>query len=396
MTETIGARKSEWNPVGQAASQDPMAEQARLRESCPVAWSDSLGEGFWAITRYDDIARAAANPAVFSNTGNARFGEKPSPPIEVDRPQHTIYRRMLQPYFRPEPVAILEVQTSKIAHDLLGAVVAQGNADLSPTFTYPFPARVLCALLKLPFDDADTLKRWADEVFQYMEERDNRPDLVAAAERRLSDYASKLIEERQAMNLDPADDLVTGLIENEFEGKKLTNDEIMGILRLLLSAGHNSTTSSLGIVFLHIARDMEMQKKLRGDRTLIPKAIEEFLRHESPVMATKRLALQDVEFGGRHIKAGEQVFLVWSSANRDESNYEDADQVDISRDNRGNMVFGRGAHRCLGSPVALMELRVAVNTLFDLTEWFELDGQVERSNWERFGVTSLPLKFTTS
>jgi cytochrome P450 len=389
-------RTSDWSPVGEAAVLDPMAEQARLREECPVAWSDSLGEGFWAITRYADVAKAAANPTVFSNTGNPRFGDRPSPPIEVDRPRHTIYRRLLQPYFRPERVQELEIEATRIAYDLLRPLVAARQVDLAPLFTYPFPSRVLCALLKLPFEDAEHIKQWADEVYLYMEERENRPDLMRAAEQRIDEYAHAIVAKRRTMDLDPATDLLTGLIETEVEGRRMTDEEIMGMIRLLLSAGHNSTTSSLGIVFLRLAERIDLQRELRNDRTLIPGAIEEFLRHESPVMTTKRLALEDIEFGGRQIRAGDQVFLLWSSANRDEEHYGDADQIDIRRENRDHMVFGRGAHRCLGSPIALMELRVAVEAVFDLTTSFELAGDVQRANWERFGVTSLPIAFTPS
>jgi cytochrome P450 len=351
-----------------------------------------LGEGFWSLTRYEDVAAAAARPQIFSNTGRPRFGDKSAPPIEVDRPEHTVFRRMLQPYFRPDKVSNLESAAKRLANELAGPLVKAGRADLSKSFTYPYPARVLCEFLGLPPDDADALKGWADEIFDAMPERENDPARVDRAEASLTKYARDLVADRRARGLDADQDLITGLVTHNFEGHMLDPEEVLSIVRLLLSAGHNSTTSSLGIVLLHIAREPAIQTRLRADQSLIPKAIEEFLRHESPVMATKRTALSDVEIGGRQIHAGEQVFLVWSSANRDVEHYPNPEEVILEREARDHLVFGRGVHRCLGSPIALMELRVAVETFFELTTWFELDGPVERASWERYGVTRLPMR----
>ncbi len=384
-------RANDWDPVGPAASADPMAVQAELRERCPVAWTSSIGGGFWALTRWDDVASAARDTSTFSNAGNPRFGGTLSPPIEVDRPEHTVWRRLIAPYFSRQRVADLEPVARRSVAELLEPLLSAGRGDVAEHVSYPLPARVLCGLLLIPDEDAAQIKKWSEQVFQAMEERDNDPSALADAEAKLQKYGRDLIEPRRAMDLDPDRDLVTGLITNRVEGRNLTTDEVVAMIRLLLSAGHNSTTSSLGICFLRVAEDPELQNRLRATPELIPRAIDEFLRHESPVMATKRFAKQGVEIGGRSIRRGEEVFLVWGSANRDPRHYADAADCLIDRDASDHMAFGRGIHRCVGMPLAMMEIRVALEELLRSTRSIELDGEVIRTNWERFGVSSLPL-----
>jgi cytochrome P450 len=387
-------RRDDWDPTGPDASADPMAVQARLRNECPVAWTNRIGDGFWALTRWDDVALAARDTATFSNAGNPRFGERPSPPIEVDRPEHTIWRRLIAPYFSRDSIAALEPTARRNVVVLLEPLIAAGRADVAEQFTYPLPALVLCALLRLPTEDAAKIKTWSEQLFQAMEERDNDPVSLAAAESALQAYGHNLIARRREMGLDPDEDLVTGLITKKVEDRRLTTEEVVGMIRLLLSAGHNSTTSSLGISILRVASDAQLQQRLRSNPDAIPRAIDEFLRHESPVMATKRIAAQDVEIQGRSIRTGEEVFLVWGSANRDERHYDRPEECQIDRESSDHVAFGRGIHRCVGMGLALMEIRVALEELLNRTSWIELDGDVVRTNWERFGVSSLPLRLT--
>jgi cytochrome P450 len=387
-------RADDWDPVGSDASANPMAVQARVRDQCPVAWTNRIGDGFWALTRWDDIVHAARDTATFSNVGNPRFGERPSPPIEVDRPEHTLWRRLIAPYFSRDSVAALEPVVRRNVVELLQPLIRAGRADVAEHFTYPLPARVLCALLRLPTEDAAKLKQWSEQLFQAMEERDDDPLRLAAAEAALQAYGHDLIARRRELGLNPDEDLVTGLITKPVGDRRLTSEEVVGMIRLLLSAGHNSTSSSLGISILRVAGDAEIQRRLRSDPDAIPRAIDEFLRHESPVMATKRVATRDVEIHGRSIRAGEAVFLVWGSANRDERHYDRPEQCQIDRAPSDHLAFGRGIHRCVGMGLAVMEIRVTLEELLRRTSWIELDGDVVRTNWERFGVSSLPLRLS--
>ncbi|MGI5326945.1 cytochrome P450 [Actinomadura nitritigenes] len=360
-----------------------------------MAWTNRLGAGFWALTRYDDIARAVRDTATFSSgLGPPRLGPVPSPPIEVDRPEHTAYRRVLQPFFSPEHIRRLEPRVRDLAVSMLDPLIASGSADFAEAFSYPFPARVLSLLLGLPGDDWAMLKDLAEEFFKAGEERDNDPGRRDRANEALLDYGRQLIAERRRMDLDPREDLVTGLLHAEMNGRPLSEEAVVGVMRLLLSAGHNSTTSSLGICALHLARDPGLQDELRRRPERLPAAIEEFLRHETPVMTTPRALAKDVEVGGRMMRAGEQVMLVWASANRDEEHFAEPDRCVIDRAPNDHMVFGRGIHRCLGQPVALMEIRVALEELLSRTSRVEVAGEVKRTNWERYGVTALPLSFS--
>lgn len=389
-TTTTGPRTADWNPTVAPVTDDPLEAQRRMRDERPVAWTDS-GSGFWGLLRHQDIAAAAMNAKVYSSEITPRFKDGRVPPVEVDRPQHTVFRRALTKYFKPEAVARVEPVARELAAELLDPLIAAGGGDFAEHFSYPYPAKVICAFLGIPVDDAINLKKWADESFLYREDRLNQPEIAARAEQALTAYAEELLEKRIALNLDPAEDMLTGLMDFEFDGRKLTRTEVGRVARLMLSAGHNNTTSSTGITLLQIARDPEIQRTLRADRSLIPQAIIEFLRHESPAMTSRRILKEDVVLEGATMRAGEEVMFFWSSANRDERHFADADKVDIYRDNTSTMTFGWGPHRCLGLSVALLEIRVAIEELFDRTEWIELAGEPTRMTWERLGVTYLPL-----
>jgi cytochrome P450 len=395
MESSVGAqtRADDWDP----SAADPLIEQARMRRECPVAWTNRLGTGAWAITRYDDVAAAARDTSTFSSRNKPRLGPVPSPPIEVDRPEHTVYRRLLAPYFDHRRIAAMETAVRALCGQMLQPVLEAGVAapvDVAERFTYPFPARVLCELLRIPPSDYTQLKRWSDEVFNTDVLRGNDPARKEAANERLRDYGRRLIQERRAMQLDPAEDLVTGLVCTEIDGLPLDPERVVALVRLLLSAGHNSTTSSLGIIFLHLARDPQAQRMLRQRPELVSVAVAEFLRHESPVMATPRTVARDAEFRGQRLRAGQQVFLVWSSANRDSDHYAEPERCRFDRDPGDTMVFGRGIHQCLGRPLALLELQVATEELLARTGWIELAGEVERTSWERYGVSRLPVRVT--
>ena len=308
-----------------------------------------------------------------------------------------MYRRLLAPYFDQRRIAAMEPGVRELSmrmlQPLLDAAVA-APVDMAERFTYPFPARVLCELLRIPPSDYTQIKRWSDEVFNADVLRGNDPAGGSAANERLRDYGRRLIEDRRAMRLDPSEDLVTGLISAQVDGWPLDQDRVVALVRLLLSAGHNSTTSSLGIVFLHLAQNPRAQRTLRERRELIPAAICEFLRHESPVMATPRTVARHTDFRGRRLRAGEQAFLVWSSANRDSDHYAEPELCRLDRDPADTMVFGRGIHLCLGRSLALLELRVATEELLARTGWIAAAAGVERTSWERYGVSRLPLRAT--
>jgi cytochrome P450 len=383
------AEKPDWDPLAPPALDDPLAAQADLRARCPVAWSDRLG-GFWAVTRYEDILAATRDSETFINGGGPQWG-KARPPLEVDRPVHTHFRRLLQPYFHKRRIAELEPKVRGYVTEMLDPLVAAGGGDIAPALTYPLPARVLAAFLALPDDAWEFLKAWSEELFENEEGRGGDREKVQSASQRLYDYSAEVVAARKAAPLDAEDDPITGLLQAD----GVTEDDVVQVLRLMLTAGHNSTTSALGICILGIVRDAELQRRLRADPGLIPAAVDELMRLETPVMAMPRWATRDVELRGRQISAGDQLFLVWQSGNRDREFWgEDVDRCLLDRKPNPHLVFGHGLHRCIGDVVALLELRVTLEELLGRTEWVKLASEPVRTGWVRFGVSALPLSFS--
>jgi len=383
------ADQADWDPLAPPALEDPLPAMAELRERCPVAWTERAG-GFWAVTRYDDIREATRDSETFINGGGPQWG-RARPPLEVDRPVHTQFRRLLQPYFHKHRIAALEPQVRASVVELLQPLLDAGGGDIAPALTYPLPARVLAAFLHLPDDSWTFLKAWSEELFENEEGRGNDPARVHAASERLYAYSAELVARRKAHPLDPAEDIVTGLLQAD----GVTEDDVVQVLRLMLTAGHNSTTSALGICILAVARDPDVQSRLRDDPALIPSAVDEFMRLETPVMAMPRWASCDTQLSGRRIAAGDQLFLVWQSANRDPEFWgETADECVLDRTPNPHLVFGHGLHRCIGDVVALLELRVTLEELLGRTHWIELAGEPVRTTWVRFGVSRLPLRMS--
>ena len=383
------AKQPDWDPLAPPALDDPLTAQADLRERCPVAWTDRAG-GFWAVTKYEDLVAAVRDSETFINGGGPQWG-KPRPPLEVDRPIHTQFRRLLQPYFHRSRMAALEPKVRGFVVELLDPLLAAGRGDVAPALTYPLPARVLAAFLHLPESAWPFLKAWSEELFENEEGRGNNPAKVQEASQRLYDYSAEVVADRKANPLDPAEDPVSGLLGAE----GVTEDDVVQVLRLLLTAGHNSTTSALGSCILAVARDPDVQRRLRADPSLIPSAVDEFMRLETPVMAMPRWASRDTELRGRKIARGDQLFLVWQSGNRDPDFWgQTVDECVVDRKPNPHLVFGHGLHRCIGDVVALLELRVTLEELLAHTGWIELDGEPVRTTWVRFGVSKLPMRFS--
>jgi len=379
---------ADWDPLAPPALDDPVAAMAELRERCPVAWTERAG-GFWAVTRYDDIRAATRDSETFLNGGGPQWG-KARPPLEVDRPVHTHFRRLLQPYFHKRRIAELEPHVRAFVVELLQPLLDAGGGDLAPALTYPLPARVLAEFLHLPEGSWEFLKAWSEELYENEEGRGGDAARVQEMSERFYAYAADLVAQRKADPLAPGNDVVSGLLAAD----GVTEDDVVQVLRLLLTAGHNSTTSALGICVLAVARSADVQRRLRDDPSLIPSAVDEFMRLETPVMAMPRWASRDTELCGREIAAGDQLFLVWQSGNRDRDFWgETADECVLDRHPNPHLVFGHGLHRCIGDVVALLELKVTLEELLARTRWVELAGEPVRTTWVRFGVGALPLRF---
>lgn len=386
-----GDRIPDWDPWSPESKADPYAVQADLRERCPFPFTDRLG-GFTAITRYADIVQAVHDTQHFRNGLAPKLG-RPMPPLETDPPLHTVYRRLLQPFFNVPRMRTIEHQLRAFTVDLLESLLPRGRADFAESFTFILPVRAFCFLLNLPDTDWPQIKEWSRDAYTVYAHVPEYKERFAASNAALYAYSHALLEERRRYPRDPTEDMTTLLSQSSIDGVPIDDDTIVGAIRLLLTAGHESTNSGLANCILYLALHPESQAHLRANPAAIPVAVEEMLRWDTPIMAMPRVVAKDVELGGHQFKAGESVYLHYSSGNRDAQKFPDADSCVLDRKPNAHLVFGQGIHTCMGAPLARIEIKLALEELLARTSSFALDGEVGRTIFHRRGVTSLPLRF---
>ena len=355
-----------WDPD---AAIDPYPLLGRLRAACPVARSDRHG-GFWVYTRYDDVAAALRNHHTYSSTSimipKLETGTVPStPPLDRDPPEHTRYRQMLLPFFTPQRTAALEPIARRTARDLAERIAANGGCEAIADYCFPMPTIVVGGILGVPGDDR---ARFCDWLVKIVETGGVDPQGAAQANAEIFAYLGALLDARRS---DPRDDILTFLLTADVDGMPLTDEQRLGVAALLLIAGIDTTANTLGLALWHLASHPAAQQQLRQQPALMPAAVEEFLRAFSPVTIA-RLATADVTVGGCPIANGDQVLLSLPSANRDEDTYPDAETVVLDRDPNPHLAFGLGIHRCLGSHIARMEMRVGLKEFLAAFPHFRL------------------------
>lgn len=386
----IGNRPADWNPGEPGTLEERMRRQSETRERCPVAWADFHG-GTWSVLRYADITRVALDTETFSNAARPRYGVS-LPPLEVDPPQHRTYRKALQPFFTPERAKTIEAQIRPQAVAIIERLVARGAADLARDLAYPVPAFGLCALIGAPASDWGDIKAWSENTL-LMDSSDARDRALAAqSHESLMSYSRAMVADRRRAPRDPADDLTSALMATSVDGTLVDDETTAKTLRLLFSAGHNSTTSGLGNALVHLAENQADQETLRADPAMLTTAVEEFLRLYTPVQEMPRVATRDVELGGRDVRKGERLGLFWSSANRDPAAFAEPETCRLDRTPNRHIAFGHGIHTCLGSPMARMEMRLVLAELLARTRRFEIAGPIKRPPFHRIGVDSLPAR----
>ncbi|HWU02930.1 MAG TPA: cytochrome P450 [Novosphingobium sp.] len=374
----------------------PHAEYARLRRQCPVAHTDGLG-GFWALTRYEDVKKAASDYQHFSTSVQnvvpkvAFTGRRP--PLHLDPPEHTPYRRALNPLLGKERADALEPMARVFAREMLEPIVARGGGDICLEFSSFLPVRVFGEWMRMPPEWLDTLHE-AGRAF-VLSVHMNDPETMKATSLRLYDMAKALIAVRRETPEDPETDPTCALLAARHEGQALPDELVVGSVRQILVVGIVAPMVMVGNICVHLSRDRALQDQLRADPSLIPAAVEEFLRLYTPYRGFARTAVEDVEMGGRTIEAGDPVALLYCSANRDETVFENPDEFILNRPNIAeHLAFGRGAHNCPGLHIGRMELKVCLEELLAATPGgFDVDGPVTMSRWPEIGALSVPLRF---
>lgn len=385
----------DWDPMDPAHAGDPTEIHAHLRDKCPVAWSDRFG-GFYAITRFEDVKAAALDHATYSNDratipSSAGPDRPPRAPVEVDPPLHGDFRDVLNRFFAPDRIRLLEPVIRRTARDLLGRCVSLGETDAVASFTFYMPIQVQCIFLGISPEDGEKIKTTINRIIHAgatgneAEHRAGNDEIYA--------YIEDVIEARRKTPYDP-NDVISALLNEQIGGRSLTTDDVAGVIRLFLQAGHGTTTNGLGSTLRHLGTNLSDQKRLREQPNLIPQAIEEILRVWTPVRAVGRRTTCDVEVAGRLVPKGSKVALMVAAANRDATAFDDADTVNIDRKQNKHIALGYGIHRCVGAALARAQLRIAVEELFSMTDTFEVIGETEFSTWSHIGPSKLPVRFT--
>ena len=291
--------------------------------------------------------------------------------IQMDGDEHRRHRALISPAFRQKALARWERElVGVVVDELIDAFVGSGRAELVRDLTFDFPVQVIARILGLPQRDYPRFQRWSIELLSGLVNWER----AQAAARALDHYFGAVLADRRR---EPKDDLISDLSVTEFDGHRLTDQEIFGFLRLLLPAGIETTYRSSGNLLYALLAHTDQLAALRADRSLIPPAIEEGLRWEPPILFLIRNAAQDRDVCGTHIPAGAVVNVCTGAANRDESVYEDPDRFDIRRVPRQHVSFGWGPHMCIGMHLARMETRVVMNALLDRLPDLRLDPEFE-------------------
>ncbi|MCH2171735.1 cytochrome P450 [Myxococcota bacterium] len=339
----------------------PQPTYANLREKCPVSRS-AIGGGP-ILAKHEDVVWALRQPEIFSSKMDMQLAmgtERPMIPQQIDPPEQTRYRRILDPRFSRKRMLEIEDDVRKSARDLMDQFASDGSCDFGEAFAIPLPCTAFLHLMGLPQEDLGLFLHLKDSIIRPQEQEQEGmavQQIRADAGRGIYEYFERAIDARAGQS---KDDMLGFLMTAEIEGERLTREEILDISFLLLLAGLDTVTATLGCNITYLAENPEARRRLVENEGLIPGAIEELLRWETPVMVVPRVLTQDVTVSGVDLREGELVSLLLGSSNIDPSAFDDPELVDFERDRNIHVAFGAGPHRCLGSHLARMELRVAM------------------------------------
>jgi cytochrome P450 len=382
---------------------DRLAELERLRAEQPV-FPLALPDGtrIWLLTRYDDARRALTDPCLSNQLARgALLGNESGPTSQhmlvSDPPDHTRLRRLVSAGFTARRIERLEPRIAAIADVLLDTMAGRDEVDLIEAYAFPLPIQVICELLGVPSTDRDDFRSWSNAVVAGTLSTD--PGLTEqsrTAMGRIVDYIGQLLAAKRRT---PGDDLLSALLEVHDQGDRLTENELVSMVFLMLIAGHETTLNLIGNGVYLLLTHPDQRRRIEEDPSLLPSAIEEFLRYESPLQATAlRLTTQPVHYSGVTIPAHQPVLISLASANRDDTAIPDPDRFDIARQGVAHVAFGHGIHFCLGAALARLEGRIAITALLHRYPGLHLAHRPDDLTWRPNlfirGLARLPIRLT--
>jgi cytochrome P450 len=368
---------------------DPYSVYKRLRDEHPALPVNTMMGVIHMITRYDDVLAVLKDGKTFSSRANARgIGIVMGRTIlEMEGKEHVRFRNIIAPFFSPRAMKAETADLVRgIVHRLIDRFAGAGTADLVQQFTFTFPMEVMANIIGVPVDDYHAFHRMALDLISVGDD----PARGFQAAQDLVTYLTPLMAQRKA---EPRGDLLSKLVHAEVEGSRLTDEEVLGFLRLLLPAGAETTYRLTGSCLYALLTHPEVYEEVRADRAAVDLLIQETLRWESPVQFVSREATEDVEFAGQAVPAGALLSVTVGSANRDERHFPDPDRFDLHRKNDDHLAFGFGAHFCAGSHLALLEARTALNALLDRLPNLRLDGDCHVVGLAFRSPNRLPVRF---
>ncbi|GAA5159644.1 MULTISPECIES: cytochrome P450 family protein [Amycolatopsis] len=384
-------------------TRDPHALYEQLRSEAPVRpVIMRRGLNAWLVTSYADAKAVLADPRLSKdNTRMRRLFEAASGAestftsslaahmLNMDPPDHTRLRKLVNKAFTARTVSRLRPRIEEIADELLAAIPAPGSVDLLEAYAFPLPITVICELLGVPTTDRDDFRAWSNTVVSASE-----PAQLQQHSAALAKYLTELIAAKRA---NPTEDLLSDLVHVSEAGDQLSEVELVSMAFLLLVAGHETTVNLIGNGVRALLDRPDQLSLLREDPSLLPNAVEEFLRFEGPVnIATLRVTTEPVQVGDVLIPADQFVMVSLLAANRDGERFADADSLDVTRPAGGHLAFGHGIHYCLGAPLARIEAEIALRELLSRFGTIELDGQPEQLRWRDStlmrGLETLPVR----
>lgn len=365
---------------------------ARARGRCPVAHSDAHG-GFWVVTRYEDVLRTAQDWETFSSELGITVPSPPRQmkilPVTIDPPLQREFKRLINAHFTPAKVGPWEEPTRQLVNNLIDGFIEKGECDFMKGFARPLPGLVFFDLaLHAPVAELEQVNEWATLASQ--------PHVPEAMDSvmKLAGWIGEFVEQRRKEG--PRGDVVDAVMNAEIEGRPIKPEEVIGTIQLLVLGGLETTAGVLGAAMLRFCQQPEIPALLRAQPELIGRAVEELLRLDGSFVCIGRTARHDTEIDGHQIKEGERVIMSWASANRDEAEFGEPDAFDLDRTRNRHIAFGAGPHRCVGSNLARMTLRVAFEEIVRRLDDIKLvpGADVEFHSTFNRAPLSAPITFT--
>lgn len=370
-----------YDPYSEELRRDPYPTYRRLRDEAPLHHEPE--RGFYVLSRFADVDAAVRDPATFSSASGLTFEDDeikrlniPPTIVMMDPPRHTAFRALISKGFTPRRVADQEDGIRRFVVDRVDRMVERGEADLIAELAGPLPTHVVANVLGVPEAERHRFDQWSNAIVQANAEGANVLKRAADAVMGLFSFFGQLIEQRRS---EPGDDLLSALIAARLDDQQLSMPEIVGFCFVMIAGGNDTSTGMIGAAAVLLDRHRDQRALLQNDPALIPSAVEEILRLESPVQGLCRTTMRDVELHGQVVPEGSKVHMLYGAANRDHREFGDtAEQLDVTRPVERMLAFSLGPHYCLGAALARMQGRIALEEILRRMPDFTVDADTGR------------------